>query len=65
MARAGAFKPGFADIYRSLEGKGGIRVSEIKKAKCLDAAYAAGIRVAARTFKQLDFGVSGSPEVLV
>ena len=64
-ARAGPFKPGFADIYRSLEGKEGIRVAEIKKAKCLDKAYAAGIRVAAPTFEQLDFVVTGGPEVLV
>jgi hypothetical protein len=64
-ARAGPFKPGFAEIYRSLEGKQGIRVAEIKKAKCLDKAYAAGIRVAAPSFDQLDFAVTGSPEVLV
>jgi hypothetical protein len=64
-ARAGPFEPGFADIYRSLEGKEGIRVAEIKKAKCLDKAYAAGIRVAAPTFEQLDFVVTGGPEVLV
>ena len=64
-ARAGPFKPGFADIYRSLEGKEEIRVAEIKKAKCLDKAYAAGIRVAAPTFEELDFAVTGSPEVLV
>lgn len=64
-ARAGPFKPGFADIYRSLEGKEGLQVAEIKKAKCLDKAYAAGIRVAAPTFEQLDFVVTGGPEVLV
>ena len=64
-ARAGPFKPGFADIYRSLEGKEGIRVAEIKKAKCLDKAYAAGVRVAVPSFEQLDFVVTGGPEVLV
>jgi hypothetical protein len=64
-ARAGPFKPGFADIYRSLEGKEGIRVAEIKKAKRLDKAYSAGIRVEAPTFEQLDFVVTGGPEVLV
>jgi hypothetical protein len=64
-ARAGAFKPGFADIYRSFEGKEGIRVAEIKQAKCLDKAYAAGIRVAAPSFEKLDFAITGSPEVLV
>jgi hypothetical protein len=64
-ARAGPFKPNFTEIYQSLEGKEGIRVAEIKKAKCLDKAYAAGIRVAAPTFEQLDFVVTGGPEVLV
>ncbi len=64
-ARAGPFKPNFADIYRSLEGKEGLQVAEIKKAKCLDKAYAAGIRVAAPSFEQLEFVVTGGPEVLV
>ncbi len=64
-ARAGPFKPKFEAIYKALEGKEGIHVAEIKKAKCLDAAYAAGIRVAAPAFDQLDFAVTGGPEILV
>jgi hypothetical protein len=64
-ARTASFKPGFADVYKALEGKEGIEVGEIKKAKCLDAAYAAGIRVAAPSFEQLEFRVTGNPEVVV
>lgn len=64
-ARAAAFKPPFADVYRSIEGKGGLQVPQIKKAKCLDAAYAAGIRVALPSSGQLDFALTGNPEVLV
>ena len=64
-ARTAAFKPGFADVYKALEGKEGLQVAEIKKAKCLDAAYAAGIRVAAPNVEQLEFSVTGNPEVVV
>lgn len=64
-ARASLFKPDFAGIYRSLDGREGLQVAEIKKAKCLDAAYAAGIRVAASPFEKLDFVLTGGPEVVV
>lgn len=64
-ARIGPFKPDFAGIYKSLDGKQGVQVAQIKAAKCLDAAYAAGIRIVAPSLDELDFSVSGTPEVLL
>ncbi len=64
-ARGTGFGPDFAGVYRALEGKQGLQLDEIRKAKCLDAAYAAGVRISPVAFEQLDFVVTGGPEVLV
>jgi hypothetical protein len=63
--RAEAFKPGFANIYKLLPKDRSLDLNEIKKGKCLDKAYAAGIRVAAPDLNQLDFATTGNPEVVV
>jgi hypothetical protein len=63
--RVKAFKPDFSGIYRLLEGTEGINVKEIKKAKCLDKAYAVGIKMSAPARDQFDFITTGSPEVVV
>jgi hypothetical protein len=63
--RAEAFKPGFADIYKLLAKDRSLDLNEMKKAKCLDQAYAAGIRVAAPPQNQLDFAITGNQEVVV
>jgi hypothetical protein len=63
--RAEAFKPGFADIYALLGKDPHVKLDELKKAKCLDQAYAAGIRVAAPAVNQLAFAMTGNPEVVV
>lgn len=64
-ARASGFKPGFVDSYRMLEGKEGVDLAAIKKSKCLDSAYAAGIRITAPAADQLVFSLTGNPEVVV
>jgi hypothetical protein len=64
-ARAAGFKPDFSDSYRLLAGKEGFDIAAIKKSKCLEAAYAAGVRVAVPTVDQLDFSLTGNPEVVV
>lgn len=38
-------------------------LAKIKKAKCVDAAYAAGVRLDAPTADQLEFVTTGNPEV--
>jgi hypothetical protein len=63
--RAEAFKPGFTDIYKLLPKDRSLDINEIKKGKCLDQAYAAGIRVAAPARDQLDFTITGNQEVVV
>jgi hypothetical protein len=65
VARTGDFKPDFSNMYSSLAKMKGVQVIEIKKAKCLDAAYSAGVRVKAPTVEQLDFAITGNPEILV
>ncbi|ABQ25008.1 hypothetical protein [Geotalea uraniireducens] len=63
--RAEAFKPDFAYIYELLGKNPNMNPVEVKKSRCLDQAYAAGIRVAAPTRNQLDFAMTGNPEVVV
>ena len=63
--RAAGFKPGFVDSYKMLEGQDGLDLAAIKKSKCLDSAYAVGIRVAAPAIEQMDFSLTGNPEVVV
>lgn len=42
-----------------------IKLAELKKTKCLDAAYAAGVRVTAPAVDELEFITTGNPEVVV
>jgi hypothetical protein len=59
------FKPDFAKIYALLESNERLDAAEVKKAKCLDAAYAAGFRLTAAPADELSFDVTGGPEVVV
>lgn len=63
--RAETFKPGFEDIYKLLGKDWHMDLDELKKGKCLDQAYAAGIRIAAPPQNQLDFAITGNQEVMV
>ena len=63
--RANAFKPDFAGVYRLLKGIAGISVPEIQKSKCLNKAYAAGVRISAPSADQIEFTLTGNPEVVV
>ncbi len=63
--RAEAFKPKFADLYRLLESKPGINLAEARKAKCLDKAYAAGVRMSPPSPAELEFFTTDHPEVVV
>jgi len=64
-ARADLYKPKFDGIYKLLAAKPGVEVARVRKAKCLDTAYKAGVRVPAPAADQLDFVTSGQPEVVV
>ena len=65
--RAEWFTPGFASLYKSLEDRGieRERIAQVRKAKCLDAAYAAGVRMGAPPAGELEFTTTGNPEVVV
>jgi hypothetical protein len=64
-ARAAGFKPGFVDSYKMLEGQANFDLAAIKKSKCLDSAYAVGVRVTAPTAEQFEYSLTGNPEVVV
>ncbi|MEO8161270.1 MAG: hypothetical protein ABI588_07605 [Arenimonas sp.] len=64
-ARTGAFKPAFEAVYEQLGLNPAIHVAELRKMKCLDAAYAAGVRVALVPETQIEFSISGGPEVVL
>jgi hypothetical protein len=63
--RATAFKPNFSGVYQLLKGKPNIRLAEVQKSKCLEKAYAGGMRVTAPTLDQFEFVTPGTPEVFV
>lgn len=62
--RGAGFQPDFAWIYAVLATNPGLQHEEIRKMKCLDAAYAAGVRVAAVPAAEVEFDLVG-PEVLL
>ncbi len=63
--RAGWFAPPYDAIYKVLDGKEGVKTAEVRKAKCLDAAHAAGVRFPPPAADQLEFVTPGGPEVVV
>ncbi len=63
--RATWFKPDFAPIYKALASNEQVHVDEIRKAKCLDAAYKDGLRVQPPQMDDLEFVTTGNPEVVV
>jgi hypothetical protein len=65
LARAEAFQPDFAGVYRVLEGDRRLDVEKIKQAKCIEAAYAAGVRLDAPKADQLEYVTTKQPEVVV
>jgi len=64
-ARIELFKPDFSGIYAILEEDGQIKVDEVKKAKCLDALYDAGLRIGATKPGNIEMVTTGGPEVVV
>jgi hypothetical protein len=63
--RLDAFQPDFTKLYALLEGKGTLNLAELRESKCLDAAYEAGIRIAAPPEDGIDLVLTGNPEVLI
>jgi hypothetical protein len=63
--RAMTFKPDFSGAYQILKNNRNINLADVKRIKCLDKAYAAGVRIIALPAEKLDFVISGNPEVVV
>ncbi len=64
-ARGEIFTPDFAGVYRLLESDERLDLPKIKQAKCVEKAYAAGVRLDAPTAAQLEFVTTGNPEVII
>ncbi len=64
-ARADAFKPDFSAVYRLLEGHPGIDFAALRRLRCIDKAYAAGVRIASPSPDRLDFLITGNQEVVI
>jgi len=63
--RAEAFKPKFEGVYKILASVQGIELAKVRKTKCLDKAYAAGVRLDSPPAEALDFATTGNPEVVL
>jgi hypothetical protein len=63
--RADTFKPGFIAVYKILGGIKNIDVPGIKKSGYLNKGYDAGVRVGFSPQDQIDFVMTGGPEVVV
>jgi hypothetical protein len=65
QARAEWFKPDFAALYKAIEENESLKVDDVRRAKCLETAYQAGVRVNAPQVGELEFITTGGPEVVV
>ena len=64
-SRTEAFKPKLDAIYSLLENNPVVNLAEARKSKCLDQAYAAGVRMAAPALDEIEFVTTGNPEVVL
>jgi hypothetical protein len=65
QARVDWFKPDFGSLYKAIEDNESLKVEDVRKAKCLEAAYDAGVRIKAPQVGELDFLTTNGPEVVV
>lgn len=63
--RAEWFQPNFAALYKSIEHNDSLKVDDVRKAQCIEAAYKSGVRVVAPPAGELNFATTGGPEVVV
>ena len=63
--RAEWFQPDFAALYKAIDENEALKVDDVRKARCLEAAYKAGVRVTAPQAGELEFATTGGPEVVV
>ena len=63
--RAEWFQPDFSALYKAIEENESLKVDDVRKARCLETVYQAGVRVTAPQAGELEFGTTGGPEVVV
>jgi hypothetical protein len=63
--RAEWFQPDFAALYKAIDENEALKVDDVRKARCLEAAYKAGVRVTAPQAGEMEFATTGGPEVVV
>ncbi len=63
--RAEWFQPDFAGLYKALEENESLKVDDVRKAQCLETVYKAGVRVTPPAATELNFAITGGPEVMV
>ncbi|MGH8163531.1 MAG: hypothetical protein ACREP1_04270 [Rhodanobacteraceae bacterium] len=63
--RAEWFQPDFAALYKAIEDNDSLKVDDVRKAQCLEAAYKSGVRVVAPPAGEMNFTTTGGPEVVV
>ncbi len=63
--RASWFQPDFVGVYKAIEDNESLKVEDVRKAQCVEAAYKAGVRVNAPAVSDLNFITTGGPEVVV
>ena len=65
LKRVDAFQPDFGRLYELLAANDRLDTAKIRDAKCVDAAYAAGVRIDAPKAEELAFVTTGKPEVVI
>lgn len=63
--RAAWFQPNFAGVYKAIEDNESLKADDVRKAHCLEEAYKAGVRVPGPAAADLEFAITGGPEVIV
>jgi hypothetical protein len=63
--RLALFRPDFSSAYGLLSKMRNIDLDGIRKAKCLDRGYAAGLRIKSQPIDRIDFILTGNQEVII
>jgi hypothetical protein len=63
--RVAWFKPDFSGVYKALVALPNVKLDEIRKRKCIEAAHKAGVKIAAAPAGEVEIVTTGGPEVVV
>lgn len=63
--RVEAFSPDFSKLYALLDGNAKVDAAALRSAKCIEAAYDAGVRITSAAADKIEIVTTGQPEVVV